>query len=287
MSKTDETLSVEGVVAKSVRALGVKTELKRMNEEALETKVISVEDKQGYAAAKAAKGRMVMARNDIERKRKELKQPYLDAGKHIDAAAKELTALIESGEAHLAAECKKVEDHEAEVKRKKEEARAAAIAARKQVVLAFKPVVSGLGYQVGGVVITDREIEAMPDSDFSAKSKLMESERKRLDEEQERMAAHMARLKELEAKEAQREAEAKKTAEQVPDAVETGFDPFGPDLAKGMAAPKAAKEPEPVQSLSGMGLGELVAEVGRYTWINVQGVSLTDTAIWKEIVSRC
>ncbi|TDF41940.1 hypothetical protein EYS14_03590 [Alteromonadaceae bacterium M269] len=79
---------------------------------ALKEKYASVPDvttKEGYKVAKAAVSELTKLRTGLEKKRKELKQPYLDQGKAIDDEAKRIKAALEKIETPIR-EAKKVED---------------------------------------------------------------------------------------------------------------------------------------------------------------------------------
>lgn len=74
--------------------------------------------KEGYELAKAGAKELTTLRTSIEKARKEVKQPYLDAGKAIDAEARRITAELLKLEEPIKAAKKNVDDAE---KRKKEE----------------------------------------------------------------------------------------------------------------------------------------------------------------------
>lgn len=72
-------------------------------------RVRGTEDKEGMLAVQKAKRQCVTARTTIEAERKAAKEPYLEAGKQIDAVAKRLTELLAPVEKHLTAEIIKAE----------------------------------------------------------------------------------------------------------------------------------------------------------------------------------
>jgi hypothetical protein len=234
---SEETLTVQAVVEREIATLGIKAELEALNKEALEIKVLSVDDAQGYEAAKGKLNEVIKTRTGIDKTRKSIKDPYLQAGKDIDSAAKVLAAIIEPAEDHLKAQVKKVDDHKAEQERLKEEARLKKIADRKALIRTYSPTATADGFACGPVSITEREIEAMTDGDFSARTKMMSMESERIAKEAAETEAKLKRLAELEAKE--------KAAEQksIPDAVNTDFDPFGPDKAQAPTSKQAAPPP--------------------------------------------
>lgn len=78
--------------------------------ELLALRINGVNDETGLAHVKAALRDVVKWRTSVEKTRKEAKDEYLKAGQKIDAEAKQLQALIEPIESHLASEKKKVED---------------------------------------------------------------------------------------------------------------------------------------------------------------------------------
>lgn len=67
------------------------------------------DDAGGIASVKTAKAQVVRLRTGIEKQRKEIKQPFLETCKNIDAEAKRLTALITPIEDHLKAELAKLD----------------------------------------------------------------------------------------------------------------------------------------------------------------------------------
>jgi hypothetical protein len=71
------------------------------------------DDTGGIASVKTAKAQVVRLRTGIEKQRKEIKQPFLETCKNIDAEAKRLTALITPIEDHLKAELAKLDDAKA------------------------------------------------------------------------------------------------------------------------------------------------------------------------------
>lgn len=75
----------------------IETKLKKH----LALKVNGIADKEGLAIAKAARMETVKARTSIEATRVEAKAEYLEAGRRVDAAAKQLQALIAPIEKHL------------------------------------------------------------------------------------------------------------------------------------------------------------------------------------------
>jgi transposase len=78
-----------------------------MAEEYLQLCVV-IDDEASIKSVKTATAQVVRLRNNIEKRRKELKAPYLDIGKQIDAEAKRLTELILPIEKHLKGELEKL-----------------------------------------------------------------------------------------------------------------------------------------------------------------------------------
>lgn len=76
------------------------------------------ESPENYEVVKAGVKELTSLRTSLEAKRKEIKQPYLDAGKIIDSKAKQITAELVKLEEPMKAAKKKVDDKE---KREKEE----------------------------------------------------------------------------------------------------------------------------------------------------------------------
>ena len=82
--------------------------------------IAGLDDKTNYKTASTALSKVKKFRTGIEAKRKQLKEPFLEAGKAIDAEAKRLTALLTPIETALAAKIKVIDDaaHQAEMQRR-------------------------------------------------------------------------------------------------------------------------------------------------------------------------
>lgn len=83
-------------------------------------KVNDINDDEGYQTVSVALRDMVKTRNDIERKRKELKADSLKFGNAVDAEAKKITELITPIEQHLRAEKEKVDEEKERIRLQKE-----------------------------------------------------------------------------------------------------------------------------------------------------------------------
>ena len=221
--------AIEKVVGAQIAKMGVKEEFQAFANECLAVKVLSVDDKEGYKVAKEKLKEATKKRTATEAKRKEIKAPVISEGKKIDAVAEELQKILSPGELHLIAECKKVEDHEALQLKLKEEARVKKIAERRAEVMTYSPTATTDGYAIGTAAISTREIEAMVDSDFSARMKMfaVQSEAKKTADAE--LDAKLKRLEALEAKE-------KEGAVPVAPATEA-YDPFADDVPIAPATP--------------------------------------------------
>lgn len=80
--------------------------------------VPDVETKEGYKEAKSALKELVSYRTGLEKERKRIKQPYIDAGKLIDSEAKRITAELVELETPIKEAKQEVDERE---KRQKEE----------------------------------------------------------------------------------------------------------------------------------------------------------------------
>jgi hypothetical protein len=77
--------------------------------------IAGVQDKENYKTATQALTKVRKTRTGIESKRKQLKEPFLDAGKLIDAEAKRLTALITPIEVALQAKIGVIDSESARI----------------------------------------------------------------------------------------------------------------------------------------------------------------------------
>jgi len=77
--------------------------------------IAGVEDKANYKTATQALSKVKKFRTGIEAKRKELKEPFLEAGKAIDAEAKRLTALLAPIEESLSSKIKVIDTENARI----------------------------------------------------------------------------------------------------------------------------------------------------------------------------
>lgn len=89
----------------------------------LSMKILDLTDDVAYQNVSVAYRDMVKTRNDIERKRKELKADSLKFGAAVDAEAKKLTELIAPIETHLRTEKEKVDAEKERIEKEKEELR--------------------------------------------------------------------------------------------------------------------------------------------------------------------
>lgn len=90
-----------------------------INESALALSINGIDDKDGYSRVSESLKFVVRKRNEIEAKRKELKEDSLKYQRAVDGEAKRLTALLSPAEAHLKSEKERIDN---EIKRRKEAA---------------------------------------------------------------------------------------------------------------------------------------------------------------------
>lgn len=85
-----------------------------MREQFMCLHIAGPDDAGGIASVKTAKAQVVRLRTGIEKQRKEIKQPFLETCKNIDAEAKRLTAMVTPIEEHLKAELAKLDQPKSE-----------------------------------------------------------------------------------------------------------------------------------------------------------------------------
>lgn len=155
--------------------------------------IAGVEDKANYKTASAALTKVKKYRTGIEAKRKELKEPFLEAGKAIDAEAKRLTALLTPIEEALAGKIKAIDNEAARLEQER----------RKQL----HEQMLKAGYTLGtGVYIAGRKVIA-PQQVWDAKPEQLEAiiidglnEVARLEQEAKEREEQAKKIAELEAK---------------------------------------------------------------------------------------
>lgn len=153
-------------------------------------------DKAGYEVVRKEVAFARTTRTSIEKKRKELKEPHLEAGRLIDSRAKELIALVEPEEDRLKAMMDAIDNIAAERKAAAERERLAKIEQRKNDLFAAGVTFNGQ-HCIGSVQITQVDIEASSDEAFA---EIMGS----VQREAERIAAEKAEQQRLQNEEAER-----------------------------------------------------------------------------------
>jgi DNA repair exonuclease SbcCD ATPase subunit len=86
----------------------------------LSLQILDIDDTEGYKQVYDALRVVKKERGKLEKVRKELKKDALEYGRAVDTKAKELNALLEPIETHLAFERGVIDDQVAKIKRKKE-----------------------------------------------------------------------------------------------------------------------------------------------------------------------
>ena len=168
-------------------------------------KVKDKDDEKGITLVKEAYQDLVKTRTSIDKKRAEIKKPFLDVGKGIDDYAKKLTALFADVENTLKLENDKVKQWEKEAEEKKEAERQAKIKARVAELTTAGITFNGELYVIGDTISVDIvTIEKMSDADFAFLVAKVKAEKEKMDK-----AAAEAKAK-ADAEEAQRKADAEK-----------------------------------------------------------------------------
>lgn len=195
---TVEHKSVEPFKIEPITYPIIVARIEELANEYLPLTIAGVEDRQGIKAVHDARMHVRSLRVDVEKRRKELKASSLEYGRKVDAAAKELTELMEPIETHLDKEEERINQEKERLRKEKAEAARAATQARIDAFLA-------VGRSVPFVVA-----EQMTEEDYAAQ--LAEAaEAYRI--AQEKAAAEEAERKRLQAEEdARRKAEAERLA---------------------------------------------------------------------------
>ena len=168
-------------------------------------KVKDKDDEKGITLVKEAYQDLVKTRTSIDKKRAEIKKPFLDVGKGIDDYAKKLIALFADVENTLKLENDKVKQWEKEAEEKKEAERQAKIKARVAELTTAGITFNGELYVIGDTISVDIvTIEKMSDADFAFLVAKVKAEKEKMDK-----AAAEAKAK-ADAEEAQRKADAEK-----------------------------------------------------------------------------
>lgn len=168
-------------------------------------KIKDKDDEKGITLVKEAYQDLVKTRTSIDKKRAEIKKPFLDIGKGIDDYAKKLTALFADVENTLKLENDKVKQWEKEAEEKKEAERQAKIKARVAELTTAGITFNGELYVIGDTISVDIvTIEKMSDADFAFLVAKVKAEKEKMDKE-----AAEAKAK-ADAEEAQRKADAEK-----------------------------------------------------------------------------
>ena len=197
---------VESTVKKEVQKIDVAEAA--ILEKAKKYKNLKVKDKddeKGITLVKEAYQDLVKTRTSIDKKRAEIKKPFLDVGKGIDDYAKKLTAMFADVENTLKLENDKVKQWEKEAEEQKEAERQAKIKARVAELTTAGITFNGELYVIGDTISVDIvTIEKMSDADFAFLVAKVKAEKEKNDK-----AAAEAKAK-AEAEEAQRKADAEK-----------------------------------------------------------------------------
>lgn len=140
--------TIDSVITEAIKQYDVaEAAVEQYKEKFLPLKINGIEDKEGYAEVAQALKLMVKRRNEIEAKRKELKEDSLKYGRAVDSEAKRLTALLAPIEEHLKAEKQRVDDELERIAKQAEMERLQKIQQRSNAL-----------YDLGAVMINDEFI---------------------------------------------------------------------------------------------------------------------------------
>lgn len=145
-------------------------------------KVKDKDDEKGITLVKEAYQDLIKTRTSIDKKRAEIKKPFLDVGKGIDDYAKKLTAMFADVENTLKLENYKVKQWEKEAEEKKEAERQTKIKARVAELTTAGITFNGELYVIGDTISVDIvTIEKMSDADFAFLAAKVKAEKEKMD----------------------------------------------------------------------------------------------------------
>ena len=159
-------------------------------------------DKEGYSAVKTKIGDIKSTAAALEKKRKELKDPFKRMGEAIDAEAKRLDARLRGIQTKLEEKRKAIDDAIQAEKEAEERRLEARYADRVKQITDLGVTFNTVTFQVGLVSATPKQVRSLEDADFEVLLSKFESEIGMLKAEHERKA------KEEEARRQRQEAEA-------------------------------------------------------------------------------
>ena len=163
-------------------------------------KVKDKDDQNGITKVTEAYRDVVKVRTTLEKKRKEVKEPYVKIGKDIDEEAKRLTNLILEVENPLKSEYEKIKQWEKEEEERKEAERQEKIKKRVGELTGAGLVFNGEFYVINEISMDIVTIEKMSEADYDFLLAKVKIEKKKNDEAEAKAKAD-------------KEAEAKKQAE--------------------------------------------------------------------------
>jgi len=150
-----------------------------------ELKINGIEDKEGAKIVRSARIECKKLLASIENDRKEIKAPFLEACKTIDANAKVYKEQIEVVKSHLENEEAIVEKELADIEAEKQAVKDRLIQGRINEILTCDVLFTGFSYNLGSVQIMQTEIENLSDEDFQIKFSEMQSLNESLKAERE------------------------------------------------------------------------------------------------------
>ena len=157
------------------------------------------DDKKNIEAVSAGYKEVVKVRTALEKKRKEIKEPFIKIGKDIDAEAKRLTALIMEVETPLEAEYGKVKKWETEDAERKEQERQELIKKRVSELTESGLVFTGEFYAINEISMDIVTIEKMSEADYDFLVAKVKIEKKKNDDVEAKRLAEEAAEKQRQA----------------------------------------------------------------------------------------
>lgn len=220
--------------------------IERINDMAAEygaLTIAGIDDKAGEKKVHAARMVVKNARVEIEKRRKVLKASSLEYGRKVDAAAKELTELLEPIEERLLLEEARVQQQRDEIRRKADEAKRAATQARYDALAAVNCIlpwveVERLSDEAYTLKLTEateahRVAAEKAAAEEAERERTRAAEEARLQAERERLDAERAELERRKAEQAAQEAAFQERQRRIDELIR-----FGKTAAEAVTSPQ-------------------------------------------------
>lgn len=213
-----------------VRATLPETHIAEMKAYCETLTIVGPNDREGYEAVQKSITALVKARTSLDKKRKELKEPFKKMGEAIDGEAKRLTALVVEVEEMQKRKKQEIDDFIEAERQRLENLKREAFNARVQRLTDAGVSYNGVTYYAGILNVTPTQVMEWDDATFEAEfAKLAEEVAlQRAAEQRKQAEAEAARKAAQEAEEARRKAEAEAA-----------------ELRAKLAALEAAQAPQP------------------------------------------